>query len=219
MNATLFPSNIDPRPAFAEVAAIATSTIAAVRVDQLDLPTAADMSVVDLLGHLVMVGRRVACAGRGDDPSTWPGDLPTSWDGNSADFRNGDWVHAWASARDEALAAWSDDSILTSERALPWTMTSGAEALAVYVNEVLVHTWDLARATGAEPTWSDDTIEMADIAIRSQLPMADRRPMWDEAKKYMPAGFVWEDPFGNAVDVGADASALDKLVAWNGRQP
>jgi uncharacterized protein (TIGR03086 family) len=214
-----FPTDIDPRPAFAEVASVATLLIGGVRTDQLDLATPAGMSVVDLLGHLVMVGRRVACAGRGDHPSTWPGDLPSSWDGSAVDFRNGGWVEAWAAARDEGLGAWTSDSVLTRETALPWTVTSGAETLAVYVNEVLVHTWDLAQATGGAPTWSGTTINIADLAIRAQLPMADRGPMWEQAKQYVPAGIAWEDPFGNAVDVDPGASAVDRLVAWNGRRP
>lgn len=219
MTQTPFPTDIDPRPAFAEVAKVATSIIEAVRADQLDLPTSAGMTVIELLGHLVMVGRRVACAARGDDPSTWPDDLPSSWDGSAVDFRDGRWVQAWTVACDEALGAWGDSKVLARETALPWTVTSGAEALAVYVNEVLVHTWDLAKATGGKPPWSESTIDIADKAIRAQLPMADRSPMWEQAKQYMPAGFAWEDPFANAVNVGPTASSVDQLVAWNGRQP
>jgi uncharacterized protein (TIGR03086 family) len=219
MTPPTFPTDIDPRPAFAEVADVATSLIGSVRTDQLDLATPATMSVVDLLGHLVMVGRRVACAGRGDHPSTWPGDLPSSWDGSDVDFRGGGWVDAWAAARDEGLDAWTSDAALTRETPLPWTVTSGAEALAVYVNEVLVHTWDLAQAVGGAPAWSDATIAIADLAIRAQLPMADRGPMWEQAKQYAPAGMTWEDPFGNAVEVSPEASAVDRLVAWNGRRP
>jgi hypothetical protein len=63
-------------------------------------------------------------------------------------------------------------------------------------------------------------VAVADAAIHAQLPVADREPMWEAAKAAMPPGVEWtEDPFGHAVDVPDDAPAIDRLVAWNGRDP
>lgn len=62
-------------------------------------------------------------------------------------------------------------------------------------------------------------LAVADAAIRSQLPLADRTPIWEAAKVSLSPGTDWEDPFGNAVDVPDDAPLIDGLVAWNGRHP
>jgi hypothetical protein len=91
--------------------------------------------------------------------------------------------------------------------------------LAVYASEITVHTWDLSQATGRPPRWDDDVLAFADAALRAQLPVADRTEMWAAARAALPPGIPFEEPFGPAVDVPADASPIDRLVAWTGRRP
>src|SRR4051794_9344824 len=63
----------DPRLPFAGAVALATGVIAGVRPEQLHNPTPCpEMDVQALLSHVVMVLHRVACAGRDEDPATWP---------------------------------------------------------------------------------------------------------------------------------------------------
>ncbi len=205
------PTPPDPRPAFAEAADVAKQVMTSIRPDQRGLPTPTEMNVAELLEHCVMVIRRVAAAGHGNDPSAWPMD--------AADVRDRGWNEAWTDGLDAAKRAWADDSVLARPTALPWTTTTGAEALATYTSEVIVHTWDLAQATAQSPSWTDSTIAVADAAMRAQLPMADRTPMWEAGKAMLPPGMAWESPFANAVDVAADAAPLDRLLAWTGRQP
>jgi len=201
----------DPRPAFASAAALAASVAAAVRPDQLGLPTPCDgMDVRSLLDHLAMVFGRVASAGRGLPLEAWPGDDASAGD---------DWAATLRTAGDDALAAWADDRRLGEVLQLPWATMSGAECVGIYVNELIVHTWDLARATGQDPEWDDAAIEVAEACVRQQLPMAERGPMWAEAKAALPAGVPWADPFADAVPVPGGAPAIDRLVAWNGRRP
>jgi uncharacterized protein (TIGR03086 family) len=207
-----FPDD-DPRAVFARAVALAGAVIDAVPATALHEPTPCAMDVRDLQEHLVMVLRRVACAGRGEEPSQWPMGAP--------DVADDGFGAAWRAAGHEVQAAWTDDALLGRPTALPWGTFSGADVLGVYTNEIVVHTWDLAQATGQRPEWDPSVLAVADAAIRAQLPMADRTQMWAEAKASLPLppGVEWEDPFANAVDVPDDAPAIDRLVAWNGRQP
>lgn len=201
----------DPRATFARSVALASAVIDAVPADRLDDPTPCGMTVRDLLEHLVMVVRRVAGAGRGEPPMTWPTD--------AADVAEGGWSEAWRAGAHQVQAAWTDDALLERPTDLPWGTFPGAEVLGIYTNEVTVHTWDLARGTGQEPAWDPSVLAVAEAAIRAQLPVADRAPMWDALAASLPPGVEWEAPFGNAVEVPAGASAIDRLVAWNGRRP
>lgn len=205
-----FPDD-DPRAVFARSVALATAVIDAVPPTALDAPTPSGMDVRTLLGHLVMVVRRVACAGRSDALHTWPVDAD--------DVPEGGWGAAWRAGAHDVQAAWTDPAVLDRPIDLPWGTFRGTEVLGVYTNEVTVHTWDLARGTGQDPVWDPTVLAVADAAIHAQLPLADRAPMWAEAAASMLPGVPWEDPFGPAVAVADDAPAIDRLVAWNGRRP
>lgn len=201
----------DPRRRFGAAVTTSADVMERIRPDQYDLPTPCDgMSVGELHEHLVMVLRRIVCAGRGDAVPTWPMD--------AADVARGDWLDAWNEAGAGLGDAWGDD-VLERPTELPWGVFSGVEVLGVYTSELAVHTWDLAVATGISPHWDDDAVEFALVAIHQQLPTADRAPMWEATKAHLPADYPWRDPFGPAVPVGEHAPAIDRLVAWNGRDP
>jgi uncharacterized protein (TIGR03086 family) len=209
---TIDLNHTDPRATFAEAVALGTTVIAAVRADQLGLATPCDeMNVQQLLGHLVMVLQRVACAWRGEDPSTWPADLVS--------FDEVDAAVAWHEAAHDVEAAWTDDALLERPTRLPWTTVSGAEMLAIYTSEVTVHTWDLARATGQHPKWSDDVVEVALAAVHAELPIADRTEFWENLAASLPPAVPFSAPFASAVDIADDAPLIDRLAAWNGRTP
>jgi uncharacterized protein (TIGR03086 family) len=205
------PAPEDPRISIATALRMVTPLIAGVTPDQYGLPTPCDgMTVRDLLEHLVMAVRRTASTGRGEAPSTWASD--------AADVATGEWLAAFRAAEPEVLAAWTDEA-LDRPTAVPWGVFPGAEVLAIYTNELIVHGWDLARATGQQVDWDDAALETAWAAIHSQLPMADRSPMWEAMQAHLPPGLVWVDPFGPAMPVSDDAPLIDRLVAWNGRTP
>lgn len=202
----------DPRARFGRAVALGSAVIAAVRPDQLDRPTpCGGMDVRLLLGHLVMVLQRVAAAGRGEDPDTWPAEVTGLPDDG--------WLPRWREAAHEVRAAWTDDGLLTREVRLPWDVDRGDRVLGIYTNEVVVHTWDLARATGQQPAWDDDVLEAAFAAMRRAMPAEGRAELYEELIATLPPEVGWEAPFAAAVEVPDDAPLIDRLVAWNGRTP
>jgi uncharacterized protein (TIGR03086 family) len=116
-----------------------------------------------------------------------------------------------------ATDAWRDDAALDRPMALPWIQGSGAEVLTSYFSELTVHTWDLAQATGQQPHW-DDIVVTAALEARPILPAENRRALFEEISAAMGLDDV-AIPFAEAVPVPDDAPAIDRLVAWNGRDP
>ena len=101
--------------------------------------------------------------------------------------------------------------------ALPWIQGNGADVLASYFSELTVHTWDLATATKQHPDW-DDTVVTAALAGRDFLPAENRRALFEEISSAMDLDEV-AIPFADPVPIPDDAPAIDRLVAWNGRDP
>jgi uncharacterized protein (TIGR03086 family) len=202
----------DPRAVFARAVSIASTAIAAVRPDQLTDPTPCEEYDVErLLGHLVGLMRRVAAMGRGEDPMTVPSEAER--------VEPDAWLPAWTSTTREVQDAWADDATLTCTIVLPWATMLGGATLATYTNEVSVHTWDLAVATGQAVAWDPAVLEVALDAV-SWMPADHRLEEFDAVVERMPVERRPSGPpFAEAVAVPADAPIIDRLVAWNGRDP
>lgn len=192
MTLALAPTVIDdPRTTFDHAVALATAVIGRVGPHQLANATPCpELDVRDLMSHLVLVLRRVAALGRGDDPFGPEVMAPVT----------GAVMPAWLSAVRCVEDVWADDAVLARTMRLPWATMSGAATLVSYLNEVTVHTWDLATATGQRPAWDPQVVSLAFDGIRF-LPATGRG-----------------DAFADAVPVADDAPLIDRLVAWNGRQ-
>lgn len=80
----------------------------------------------------------------------------------------------------------------------------GATPLGVVLMETVTHGWDLAAATGQPAAYPEEAVEAAIAAGRGML-----------APHFRGVG----KPFGEEVDVSSSASALDRLVAFMGRDP
>ena len=76
-------------------------------------------------------------------------------------------------------------------------------AIGIHTVETIVHGWDVATATG-QPA----EIEPALCAVA-----------WEHCAGIDDSLRRPGGPFGPAVDVPADASETDRLVAWLGRRP
>ena len=199
---------IDPRAILDRAIATGGAVIAGVRPAQLAAPTPCpEMDVRAMLSHLVGVLDRIAALGNDEDPFSV----------TETHAPDDDWSDAWATSGTHAAAAWRDEAVLERPMALPWIQGSGAEVLASYFSELTVHTWDLATATGQQPDW-DDTVVAAALEARHFLPAENRRARYEEISAAMGLDEVGV-PFAEAVPIPDDAPAIDRLVAWNGRDP
>jgi uncharacterized protein (TIGR03086 family) len=202
-------STTDPRPILDRAIATCGVVIAGIRPDQLTDPTpCTDMDVRAMLAHLIGVLDRVAALGNGENPFAVT-DTPLADDL---------WPDAWREAGRRAADAWSDDAVLERPMALPWIEGSGAEVLASYFSELTVHTWDLATATGQQPDWDDTVVAAALDGARRILPAENRRALYEQISAARGFDEV-AVPFAEAVPITDDAPAIDRLVAWNGRDP
>jgi uncharacterized protein (TIGR03086 family) len=201
----------DPRMAFAKAVALGTAVIGRVVPDQLANPTpCTEYDVRALLDHLVTVLRRVAALGRGEDP--FAAGVVAGVEGDAH-------LEEWLAAAHDVQAAWTDDEVLTRTMRLPWAEDSGAAMLVSYLNEVTVHTWDLATATGQRPAWDPDVVSLAFDGIRF-MPGDNRAAMFESMRPSMPDALRdFTYPWADAVPVAEDAPLIDRLVAWNGRRP
>nr|MDQ3643448.1 TIGR03086 family metal-binding protein [Actinomycetota bacterium] len=162
-----------------------------------------------LLAHLVTVLRRVAALGRDDDP--FAHQVAAAVEGDA-------FQQAWMAAANDVDDAWADDSVLHRTVRLPWKEDSGAAILASYVNELTVHTWDLATATGQRPAFDPQVVSLAFDGIRF-MPGQNRAAMFEAMAQRIPPPLRGAQPFADAVPVADDAPLIDRLVAWNGRRP
>jgi len=201
-NPTPNAADLDPRPLFAIAARTATAVIDGVTPDQLDRPTPCAAFVVrDLLDHLVLVAPRIASLGRGTPDYS-------SDDGGTAGWTLTEISSAFSTQIAAAEAAWVDPESLTRMLTLPWATMPGADVLRMYLSELTVHTWDLARGTGQHPEW-DPTVVTESLAFMKVALPPEIRGDADDA----------EVPFAPVIETTDGAPLIDQLVAWTGRNP
>ncbi len=187
----------DPRPIHARAIAQTESIVAAVGQGQLGLPTPCpEYDVRALLSHMVGGLTRIAVIGEGGDGLA----VQPRADGVPDDG----WLDAYRAAAARARIAWADDARLDALVEVPWGKVPGRIAVSGYVQEILTHGWDLAKATG-QPTEGDPELAAFVLAIACRILPPERRG--------------GEVPFGPVVEVEADAAPYAQVAAWLGRQP
>lgn len=102
------------------------------------------------------------------------------------------WQAAYQAASARAIAVWADDARLDAIVTVPWGTMPGRAALSGYVQETLMHGWDLATATG-QPTELDPELATWTLALAQRILPPEPR-----------GGGI---PFGPVVPVGANAGA------------
>jgi uncharacterized protein (TIGR03086 family) len=114
----------------------------------------------------------------------------------------------WRTAIPQQLSvladAWRDPNAWTGTAKVGGGVFPGELCGKIALGEMLLHGWDLARATGAPFTPSDDELE----AVRSYIEPIVTAP------KPPPEGL-----FGPRVEVPEDAPLLDKVLGLSGRDP
>jgi uncharacterized protein (TIGR03086 family) len=153
-------------------------------------------NVADLTDHVVAGNRRFASALRGEQaPPSQPGDGDANGSGAAdrlADYRR---------SVDDLYDAFASPGALDRIVSVPFGQVPGAVALHLRVVELVVHGWDLARAT-------DQRIDVPDEVVRAELEFTR------QALPRVPADRL---PFGPSQPAGDGAGALDELAALLGR--
>jgi uncharacterized protein (TIGR03086 family) len=178
-------------------AAAVSRLVSGVRDDQLADPTpCADTPVAGLLDHLVgltLAFRRAA------EKTPLPG-APRA----SADALPADWRERLPRQLDELVAAWQVPAAWEGVAEAGGAQLPAAAMGLVALNEVLVHGWDLAVATG-QPYDVDGA--GAEACLRFAVDFAAGSP---EARAAM---------YAPVVPVPDDAPVLDRLLGQTGRDP
>lgn len=183
---------LDLAPAAREVSRL----VREVRDDQLPGPTpCADTPVAALLDHLhgLAVGLRLAAEKR-----------PTGAPSASADALPEDWRRRIPRELDELATAWGDAAAWEGTSEPGGVQLPAAWAGRVTLNEVLVHGWDLAVATG-QPYAPDPGAVEACIEYAHEFAAA------------APEGR--NSIYGPVEPVPEDAPAFDRLLGLTGRDP
>jgi uncharacterized protein (TIGR03086 family) len=109
---------------------------------------------------------------------------------------------AWTTLDASIQAALDDPAIAGSERTTPMgPKTFEATVDMICTADVLIHTWDLARATGQDEALDPDEVHRAYVGME---PLGD---LLEQSGQYGPR-----------VDVADDATEQTKVLAFTGRR-
>lgn len=159
---------------------------------QWDDPTpCAEWKVKDLVGHVTGGNHMFAAHARGDQPSAPP--------------PNDDPRAAFAESAKIATESFASEGVNERTFNLPFGAMPAQMAIGIHFVDVVVHSWDLAKATGQQPVVDQDLVESA-WGIASMFP--------DSPELRGPGG-----PFGPKVACPDDAPLYDRLIAHLGRTP
>ncbi|KOU47535.1 TIGR03086 family metal-binding protein [Streptomyces sp. WM6378] len=189
-----------PRPDLAPAAAELTRLLEGVRDEQLEVPTPCPEYVLrDLLSHIAGLSvafRDAAHKEFGPSTSTAPGSV-----------RPPELAGDWRKSMPENLAAmadaWRDPAAWEGETQAGGLTFPAAIAGRVALDELVVHGWDVARATGQ--TYRPAPVDL-EVSYGLLAPSKD-----DPAAR--------GTAFGPVVDVPDEAPMLDRLIGMSGRDP
>jgi len=173
----------------------ARPVIAAVATSDYGLPTPCpDWTVGQLINHMIgalTMFRDVGVEGSAD-PALFARDLIA-----------GDAETSFRETAAATLDAWRDPAKLDGTAKLPFGEFPAAFALQLPAMDMVVHSWDLAKATGLKVDWDPGLI--AETLTFCESTFTD------------PA--FRGDSFAPPVDVAPDADDVTRLVAFLGRRP
>lgn len=175
-----------------------TEIVRNVKPDQLTNPTpCTEFDVRALVNHLLFWGPSLVAAARKEEVP------PPAASESEVDLVDEKWAAGLVAHAERTAAAWGEPAAWTGMTYMGGPMELPAELVGGMVaGELVVHGWDLARATGQRPEWDEDLL-----------------------------GYVYEGVVGNAeqgremgvygpeVPVPDTASTVDKIVGAAGRDP
>ena len=169
-----------------------TGLIAGLTPEQREMRTPCDQwNVHELVEHIVEGTHGMAGGLAGEAP---PGEMP--------DFMADGPANAWREAAAH-LSAVATPEVLSAMHQMPFGEVPGEAAVSVIVADQVTHAWDLAKATDQPFSPSE---ELAQFSLNTWQPL-------------VPAEGRTGDGFKAAIDIRDDAPAVDRMVAYTGRQP
>lgn len=179
---------------FQRAQAQVTDAVDAVEPEQWDVAVLPGWTVADLVAHLV-AGQLHEPLLLDDDPV--PAAMPTG----TEELLAGDPLASWEAAADGALTVWALPRDLAAPVPTGGTEVAAGDHLMDLVAQLLVHAWDLGRATGTPPVADADLVSQAAEHAAGRPPAGDAPGV---------------DPTVRAVDVGAEP--WTRLLAAYGRR-
>ena len=177
----------------AAAATEAVNVVRGVKPDQLRAPTPChDWDVQALTNHLLQVISGLSLAGR---DQAVPQDL---WE---SDLMSDDWAGQFADEARRGVTAWANSAAWGTIRMGSTEMPASLVA-TMLASDLVIHGWDLARATGQDYRCDD---EVAEVTYRFIV---------DSAEQGRGMGI-----FARPVPVADDAPTLDRALALSGRDP
>ncbi len=178
-------------------------TVEAVRPEHRDLPTpCADWDVHTLTAHLVGVIANFEDVASGLKPEVPVTDLTAHIQSVGEERMKDGPIDAYRDAAKRTLAAWQQHGTDGTVYLPMGLELPAASAITIVLLDSLVHGWDLGKAIGVDteidPPLAESALEVAQGFVSDRM-----------------RGTA----FGDAVDVPADASPTDRLVAFLGRTP
>jgi uncharacterized protein (TIGR03086 family) len=187
---------MDAPALLSEAVASTGKTVAGVRPNQLgDATPCALWDVHTLLNHVIGVAGAFSHVGEGT-PINPP-------DASVETFEGDDYVAAYDFATAHLVDAWQRPRVLDTTIVLPIGDVPGTVAASINFVDVLVHGWDLARATGQD----------------AELPSHLAEPALEFSRWLVNDQLRSAGAFGPEIVVGANATPGDSLVAFLGRTP
>jgi uncharacterized protein (TIGR03086 family) len=170
------------------------NVIAGVSVDQGGLPTPCEeYDVTTLVNHIVGWIRVFDAGSNG-----------RAFEGDATAYRCGaDPEAEFRAAASGVVAGWEAHGLDRPVRIISGELP-GEMVFNMTLMEYLAHGWDLATATAQQPPYSEG--EAAETLARAEVTLPS---------EYRGDGM----PFGPSVPVDAGAPAIDRFVAFMGRQP
>lgn len=172
-----------------------TDVLAGISDQQLTDPTpCTEYSVRALAEHVDDAAQVFAAIARGD--ALGP-------DGSGPAARPGDDWRASATKHVQELGgAWADPAAWEGRSKGPGADLPNQLWGMIALTELVVHGWDLARATGQAFSLPDDTLQVCYDHVVAFVPNAPVEGLW-----------------GPPVEPAADATLLDRILSVTGRQP
>jgi uncharacterized protein (TIGR03086 family) len=182
----------------AQAAAPWMEIIRNIRSEQLRAQTpCSEWDVCMLANHLLFWGPALEGAARKESVST-----PAESEAD-ADLVVGDWPAPLEAHLKRIVAAWSEPEAWEGSTQMGGPMDLPASMIgSMTVGELVVHGWDLARATGQDPVWNEGLLQY----------------LYDEVAKSAEQGREM-GVYGPEVSVPATSPMLDRVLGLTGRNP